>query len=134
MKEEIQKDKEALEMQFPNIEPKVGANMIANIDTNLKNLNREIYTIMERMAIQAEEFEKLLKEQSSRQLLSDIKNDDIWESENVTLSLEDESLSPALDEDKEIMECEKMTLILEEELQNPTLVEKNELTIDESHH
>ena len=85
---------------------------------------------MEREATQADELEKLLKEQSLRQLPSDIKNDDIWESENVTLSLEDESLSLALDEDKDIMECDKITMFLEEELQNPTLVEKHEFSID----
>ena len=130
MKEEIKKDKEALEMQLPNIEPRVDANMIANIDTNSKNLNREIYVIMERMAIQAGELEKLRNEKFSRQLLGNIKNDALWESENVTLNLKDESLSPALNEDKDIMECEKMTLVLEEELQNPTLVEKNELAIN----
>ena len=131
LKEEIKKDKEALEMQLPNIEPKVDANMIANIDTNSKNFNREMYAIMERVATQANELEKLLKEQSPRQLLSNIKNDDIRESENVTLSLEDESSSPALDEDKGIMKCDKITLVLEEELQNPTLVEKNEIAIEE---
>ena len=105
--------------------------MIANIDTNSKNFNREMYAIMERVETQADELEKLLKEESPRKLPSDIKNDDIWESENVTLRLEDESLSLTLDEDKDIMECNKITLVLEEELQNPTLVEKNELAIDE---
>ena len=88
------------------------ANMIDNIGTNFKNLNREMYAIMERTERQAEELEKLLKEQSSRQLPSDIKNEAIWESENVTLSLEDESSSPILDEDKDIIECDKMTLVL----------------------
>ena len=131
LKEEIKKDKEALEMQFPNIEPKLDANMITNIDTNSKNFNREMYAIMEKVATQADELEKLLKEQSPRKLPSNIKNDDIWESENITLSLEDESSSPTLDEDKDIMECNKITLVLEEELQNPTLVEKNELAIHE---
>ena len=105
--------------------------MIANIDTNSKNFNREMYVIMERVSTQADELEKLLKEQSPRKLPSDIKNDDICESENVTLSLEDESSSPTLDEDKDIMECDKITLVLEEELQNLTLVEKNELAIEE---
>ena len=131
LKKEIKKDKEALEMQLPNIEPKLDANMIANIDTNSKNFNREMYAIMERVATQADELEKLLKEQSPRKLPSDIKSDDIWESENVTLSLEDESLSLKLDEDKDIMECNKITLVLEEELQKSTLVEKNEFAFDE---
>ena len=63
-----------------------------------------MYSTMERTAIQAEELVKLIKEQSSRQLLSDIKNDAIWESENETLSLENELLSPTLDENKDIME------------------------------
>ena len=75
--------------------------------------------------------EKLLKEQSSRQLTSDIKNDGIWESENVILSLDDEYFSPILDKDKDIIECDKITLVLEEELKNPTFVENNELAIDE---
>ena len=52
LKEEIKKDKEALEMQLKNIELKVEANMIANIDTNLTNLSREMYAIMERTTIQ----------------------------------------------------------------------------------
>ena len=131
MKKEIKKDKKAIEMQLPNIEPKVDANMIANIDNNSKNLNREMYDIMERMAIQAEELEKLQKQQSSRQFLSNAKNDDIRESENVTLSLKDEFSNSELDEKKDIMECDIMPLVLEGELKNPTLVEKNELAIDE---
>ena len=118
-------------MQLPIMEAKVDANMIDNIGTNLKNLNRKMYAIMERTAIQAEELEKLLKEQSSRQLPSNIKNDSTWESENVSLSLEDESSSPILDEDKDIIECDKMTLVLEEELQDLAFVEKNEFAIDE---
>ena len=71
---------------------------------------------MERTAIQAEELEKLQKEQSSRQLPSDTKNDAIWESESMSLSLEEELSSPTLDEDKNIMECNKMPLVLKEEL------------------
>ena len=59
LKEEIKRDKESLEMQFPNIEPKVDANMIANIGTNSKNLNREMYAIMERVAIQVEELARI---------------------------------------------------------------------------
>ena len=47
------------------------------------------------------------------------------------LSIEKETLSPTLDEDKNIMECDKMPFVLEEELQDPTLVENNELSIDE---
>ena len=90
-----------------------------------------MYAIMERTARQAEKLEKLQKEQSSRHLPSDTKNDDIQENENITLTVEDESSSPALDDHKDIMECDKMTLVLERELKNPTLVEKNELTVDE---
>ena len=37
-------------------------NMIANIGTNCTNLSREMSAIMERLAIQAEELEKLQKE------------------------------------------------------------------------
>ena len=111
-------------MWFPIMEPRVDANLITNIGTNLQNLNRKMYAIMERTIRQAKELEKLLKEQSSRQLPSDIKNGSIWESENVTLSLEDECSSSILDEDKDIIECDKMTLVLEEELKNPTFVEK----------
>ena len=118
-------------MKLPIIESKMDRNMIANICTNSKNINREMYAIMERTARLAEELEKLQKEQSSRKLLSDTKNDDIWESENVTLSLKDEFSNPALDENKDIMECDKMPLVLKGELQDPTFVENNELVIDE---
>ena len=111
-------------MWLPIMEPRVDANLIANIGTNLQTLNRDMYAIMERTIRQAKELEKLLKEQYSRQLPSDIKNDSIWESENVILSLEDECSSSILDEDKDIIECDKMTLVLEEELKNPTFVEK----------
>ena len=41
-----------------------------------------------------------MKEQSSRKLPSDIKNDDIRESESISLRLEDEISSSTLDEDK----------------------------------
>ena len=75
--------------------------------------------------------EKVIKEQSLRQLPSDIKNDDIREIEIIPLSLEDEFSNPSLDEDKNIMECDKMPLVLEGELQEPTLVEKNKLVINE---
>ena len=129
LKEEIKKDNKVL--RFPIMETKMDANMIADMGTNSKNFNREMYAIMERTAIQAEELKKLPKEQSSRQLPSDIKNDAIWESENVTLSLEEELSGSTLDEDKNIMECYKMLLVLEGELQKPTLVEKNELVSDE---
>ena len=131
MKEDIKRDNESLEMRLPIMEPKVDANMTDNIGTNLKNLNREMYAIMERKARIAKELEKLLKEQSSRQLLSNIKNNDIRECESIPLSLEEELSSLTLDEDKNTIECDKMTLVLEEELKNPTFVEKNELVIDE---
>ena len=55
---------------------------------------------MERMARQVEELEKLQREQSSRQLLSNTKNDDIQENEIINLSLEEEFSNPTLDEDK----------------------------------
>ena len=77
LKEEIKKDDEALEMRLSNIEPKVDANMIADIDINYTNLNREMSVIMDRLTIQHEELEKVLREQSSRQLPSDTRNDDI---------------------------------------------------------
>ena len=63
--------------------------------------------------------------QFSRQLPSDIKNDNIRECENVTLSLGDELSSPTLDEDNAIIESDKMSLILKGEFQVPSLVEKN---------
>ena len=75
--------------------------------------------------------EKSIKEQSSRQLPSNTKNDDIRENESISLSLEDVFSNLALDENKDIMECDKMPLVLEGELQEPTLVEKNELAINE---
>ena len=104
----------------------IDANMIVDMGTISKNLNREMYTIMKRTARQVEELEKVIKEQYSRKLPSDI-----WESESISLSLEDEFSNLALDENKDIMECNEMSLVLEGELQNPTLVEKNELAIDE---
>ena len=131
VKEEIKRDNEALQIRLPIMETKMDANMIADMGTNSKILNREMYAIMERLAIQAEELEKLQKEQSSRKLSSNIKNDAMRESESMSLNLEEEILSPTLDEDKNIMECDKMPLVLKGELQDPTLVEKNELAIDE---
>ena len=131
LKEDIKRDNEALQMRFPIMETEMEATMIADMGTNAKDLNREMYAIMERKARQIEELEKLQNERSSRHLPSDTKNSDIQENENITLSLEDESSSSALDEDKHIMECDKTTLVLEEELKNPTLVEKNELAIGE---
>ena len=74
--------------------------------------------------------EKVIKEQSSKQLPNDTKNDDIRESESISLSLEDKFLNSTLVENKDIMECDKIPLVLEGELQEPTLVEKNELVID----
>ena len=105
--------------------------MIVDMGTNSKNLNREMYAIMEKMTIQAQELEKVMNERSSRKLPSDIKNDDIRESESISLSLEDEFSSSTLDEDKITMKYDKMSLILEGELQDLTLVEKNELAINE---
>ena len=91
------------------METKMDANMIADMGTNSKNLNREMYAIMERMTRQAEELEKVITEKSLRQFPSVI-----WESENVTLSLEEELSSPTLDEDKNIMECDKCLWSLRE--------------------
>ena len=64
LKEEIKKDDEALEMRLSNIEPKVDANMIADININYTNLNREMSVIMDRLTIQHEDLEKVLREQS----------------------------------------------------------------------
>ena len=110
------------------------ANMIANIGTNCTNLSREMSAIMDRLVIQAEELEKLLKEKSSRKLPSDTKNDDIWECESISLCFEEELSSPTLDEDKNTIDSDKMPLVLEGELQDPTVVENNELAIAESYH
>ena len=66
LKEEVKKDNEALQIQLPIMETKMDANMIADMGTNSKNLNREMYAIMERSTIQSEELEKRQKEQSSR--------------------------------------------------------------------
>ena len=100
LKEEIKRDNKALQIQLPIMETLMGVNMIADMGTISKNLNIKMYAIMERMARQAEELEKVIKEQSSRQFLSDIKNDDIRESESLSLSLEDEFSNLALDENK----------------------------------
>ena len=107
------------------------AKMIADKVTDSTNLSRKMSTIMERTTIQTVELGKNLKEQSSRQLPRDINNEDIWECERITLSLEEELSSPTLDEDKITMEYDKMSLILEREFQVPSLVEKNELAIVE---
>ena len=130
MKEEIKKDKDALEMRLPIMETKMDASMIADMVTNLTNLSRKMYAIMERTTIQAEELAKKLKEQSSRQLLRDIKNDDIREGESITLSIEKELLSSTLDEEKITMEYDKMSLILEGEFQVLSFVENNERKVE----
>ena len=127
MKEEIKKDKDALQMRLPIMETKMDANMIADMVTNSKNLSREMYAIMER----ARELEKAIKEQYSRELLSNTKHDDIRECESTTLSLEDELPSLAMDKDKGISEYDKMPLVFEGEFQVPSLVEKNELAMVE---
>ena len=131
LKDEINRDNKALQIRLPCTETKMDATMIEDMGTNSKDLNREMYTIMERTIRKGKELEKVIKEQSSRQLLSDTKNDDIRESESISLSLEDEFLNSALDENKDIMECDKMPLVLERELQEPTMAEKNEFAIDE---
>ena len=79
--------------------------------------------------MQAQELEKVIKEQYSRQFPSNIKNDDIQESESISLILENELSSSTLDEDKNTIECDKMSLVLEGELQDLSLVEKNDLAI-----
>ena len=98
--------------------------MITDIDISLKNLNREMSAIMDRLAIQAKELEIVIMEQPSRKILSDTKNEDIREYESITLSLEDELSSLTL-------ECDKAPMILAGEFQVPSLVEKNELIIAE---
>ena len=111
-------------MRLPNIEPKVDANMIADIDINSMNVGREMGAILDRMAIQFEELANAIKEQSLRKLPSDIKNDDIRECESVTLSLEVELSSPTL-------EYDKVLVILEGEFQVLSLVENNKLASEE---
>ena len=130
LKDEINRDIEALQGRFPSTETKIDATMIAGMGIISKDLNREMYAIMERTIRQVEKLEKVIKEQSSRQLSNDTKNDDIEEIESIPLSIENEFLNPTLDEDKNIMKCDKMPLVIERELQEPTLVEKNELAID----
>ena len=99
--EETKKENEDLEKWFPNIEANMEANMIANMDTNYTNKTRDMCSTIKGLAIQDEELTKAIKEQSSRQLPSDLKNDDIWECESVTLRLEEEFLSSTLIEDKD---------------------------------
>ena len=124
LKEEIKRDNEAIELWWPNketnMETKMDAKLIADMNTNLINLNRKLCAMIDRLAIQVMEQAKEIKEKFSRKLPKDLKHDDICESENTTLSLEDELLNPTLDKNKDIMECDKMPL-----------VEKNELAIDE---
>ena len=74
MKEETEKDKDALEMRWPNketnmeanMETKMDANMIDNIETNYKNINRETGAILDRIAIQVEELVKAIKKNLHR--------------------------------------------------------------------
>ena len=68
MKEEIKRDNKALEMRLPSMETMMDANMIVDMGTNSKNLNGEMYALMERTTRQAEELEKVIKEQSAGQL------------------------------------------------------------------
>ena len=53
-------------MQLLIMETKMEANVIANIGTNCTNISKEMSVVMDRLAIQAGELEKLQKEQSSR--------------------------------------------------------------------
>ena len=55
LKEEIKKDKDDLEMWLPNIELKGDANIIADNDTNLTNIGREMGVILDRIEIQVKE-------------------------------------------------------------------------------
>ena len=55
LKEEIKKDKDDLEMRLPNIELKGDANIIADNDTNLTNIGREMGAILDRIEIQVKE-------------------------------------------------------------------------------
>ena len=114
-----------------NMETKLDSKMIEEMNTNLTILNRQMCSLAYRLAIQVRELAKGKKEQPSRQLVSDIKNDDIQECESVTFSLEDELSSPTLGENKDIMECDKLSLILERKFQVLSLVEKNDLAIAE---
>ena len=58
--EEIKRDNEALQIKLSIMETKMDANMIANMGPNSKDLNRELYAIMERTARQAEELDKVI--------------------------------------------------------------------------
>ena len=61
LKEEIKRDNETLQIRLPIMETKMDANMIADMGTNSKNPNKETDAIMERMAIQAQELEKVIR-------------------------------------------------------------------------
>ena len=54
LKEEIKRDNESLQTRLPIIEPKMDANMIVDMGTDSKNLNREMYAIMERTTMKAQ--------------------------------------------------------------------------------
>ena len=139
LKDEIKKDNEALERRLSNIEPNMEANketkldakMMEDMNTNLTNLGRETGAMLDKIALHVEEIARAIKEQSSRQLPSNIKNDYIRESENATLSLDDELLNPTLKEDKDILYRDTIPLTLEQEFQVPSLVMKNELAKEE---
>ena len=139
LKYEIKKDNVALKRRLSNIEPNMEANMETKLDakmmedmnTNLKNLGREMGGMLDKIALQVEEITKAIKEQSSSQLSSNLKNDYIKGSKNSTLSLEDELLNLALKEDKNILDRDTIPLMLEQEFQVPSLDMKNELAKDE---
>ena len=96
-----------------NRETKLDAKMMEDLNTNLKNMGREMGGMLDKIALHVEEITRDVKERSSSQLSSNLKNDYIRESENATLSLEDELLNPTLKEDKDILDRDTIPLMLE---------------------
>ena len=48
LNDEINRDNEALQRRFPSMKTKMDTTMIEDMGTNAKDLNREMYAIMER--------------------------------------------------------------------------------------
>ena len=72
--EETKKENGAREKRFPNMETNMEANMDANMDATFTNQVSDMCATIDRLEIQVGELTKAIKEKSSRQLLSNIKD------------------------------------------------------------
>ena len=70
---------------------------LSNLEANQANTNADLKNV----ETQIRDLTLALEKQSSRPLLSDIEDEDMWECESVTLSFEEELLSQTLVEKKD---------------------------------